>query len=728
MLHFPAAVEVRNVRLELCKHCLVFVALWVILFNFIFLARFTIDDPITGHVETKVIGMDSWDKMNSETNRAMTSPLCTEPQRYSFWADSAGSVRFDNFSCLELCPEGRAAPNCINQYALFFEESKASSVIFTSLKDTSLYVPGSSMTQKDGHYFVPASNALSLEIMYTLELGSKQYSSFRDTPTKILKSDGTVWKYIEKAKGPVVISFTDLLSLAGTSLDAARPAVGRNYFPKVQGSSWPASRVVGLTLSIEVVCLRGGGNIKAWTEAAPPWEVEPQIECELRVKEVPSLMVTVPRVEPDSGTTADTSTKIRMYNGVRVIGDLHGKYKKVNLNSLLLNLTTTLTVMRVPNEIIFVFAMLCLGHLSRIYRAAVHREFNISKECAAMSLRLIAHSYIFSEMQNHMAKDGSFENGIIDEVSMTQMWTRIIRNVIPDESSAGEMASFFIHQIASSFQNPLSQDASLKGSLYEMWLNFVDGINATAADLNYNKATQLYAAQGHTTKIDMDKFEAALSSAEPISFGSLVRLFDQNRQASSIEKFFTPVQLRICLQKAKNDRLIREERHKVEMVLQQRAPEGEPHDLYISARHEMSLLQEQVQGMRYKMSEVEKQLLELGEDLNRQDLTVANSVTNVVIEPASGFVSRAEFNSQCLEIMEFVDSRFKLLQDEFRTHRDEVVLGMDRVASRTLSGTQRKEKARSAHQVGAAGCDIQKSLSGSPSVSTDLPRAVHVVG
>jgi len=275
------------------------------------------------------------------------------------------------------------------------------------------------------------------------------------------------------------------------------------------------------------------------------------------------------------------------------------------------------------------------------------------------------------------------------------MWTRIIRNVIPDESSAGEMASFFIHQIASSFQNPLSQDASLKGSLYEMWLNFVDGINATAADLNYNKATQLYAAQVHTTKIDMDKFEAALSSADPISFGSLVRLFDQNRHVSSIEKFFTPVQLRICLQKAKSDMLFKEERQKVEQALKRASdhPEGEPHDLYISARHEIVLLEEQLQGLRNKMSEVEQRLLELGEDLHGQDRAVANSVTNVVTQPASGFVSRAEFNSQCLEIMEYVDSRFSRLQEEFRTHRDEVVAGIDTVAARTMLGTQRKEKA-----------------------------------
>jgi len=611
---------------------------------------------------------------------------------------------------MALCPEGRTHADCINQHSMSFQEGAQSSVIVTSLRQT--FLKGKSSNGTDVHrtdnYLVPAASALSLDILYTLKVGTIEMSSYFDTTTVARKSDGTVWKRFDASNSHVSLTLSELLSLAGVRLEDTMPVVGRNYFPNALDSSGPLARVAGLNLDIEIKC---GRKPRAffWETAALPTEKHPDVECSLQVKTSPSFMVSVVRFESDSVGNLQSGTRVRSYQGVRFTSSFSGKYKRLNLNSVLVNITTAVTFLSIPNQVIFVMAMWFLGHLSRIYRAAVQREFNISKECAAMSMRLIAHSYLFSEVQNQMGKDGKFEEGIIDEASMTQMWTRIIKDHISNPIAAEEMAQFFMHQIVSSFKTPpLSADDYAKRGIRQEMLGLVqDGFNSVLANLDYNRALKKYASGGGDKKLNMENFQAALCSADPISFESLVRLFDQNRPVGRVEQFFTPVQLRICLEKAKHDILVKEQRQKAEVALmsevlgEDQNMEGEePHDDYISARYEISVLQEELQFMKQTMSEVEQRLLELKGAFNEGPIA-AKYVANARLEPASGFVSRAQFDRHSVQMMNVVDRRFKQLQAEFRAQRDEMRAGMDAVAGSCLRGIGMKEGTRNPHGSGA---------------------------
>jgi len=709
MLFFPSAVKIRNVRLELCRNFLLMLVVILMVANVLVFANFTLHYPITGHVQTSVTGFHDWDALSGADSLAQTSSVCTNTTRYSFWPSPDGSIRYDNFSCLSPCPPGRTAANCIASQRLFFQEGSQSSVIVTSLQKTILEPTSaiSNTTQRYENYLTPAAEALSVDILYTMKMGKIEMSSFFDTTTVVLNSEGTPWKRFASGKGHVSISLSDLLTLSGASLEDTLPVVGRNYFPQATDTEGPTARVAGTNLDIEVVCGRTPRRY-FWEQAALPTEARPDVECTLKVQRSPSFLVSLTRLEPVP--TSNGGITVNTYQGVRFTSSFQGKYKKLDLNAILVNLTTSLTFLAIPNQVVIVFALGFLGHLSSIYKKAVHKEFNISKECAAMSIRLIAHSYLFSEVQNQMAKDGKFENGIIDDVSMTQMWMRVIKDHISTPTAAEEMAQFFMHQIVTSFKTPPlgKDDYKSKGVIQGIWQEVQDGFNAVATNLDYSRALKKYASGGHDEKLNMESFQAAFCSADPISFDSLVRLFDQNRPVAKMEQFFTPVQLRICLEKAKHDILIKEQRQKAEEALYGVAPpedayEGDPHDDYVSARFEISRLQEELLLMRQNMSEAEERLVNVTGAFNEQGPNA--KVVSKRIDPASGLVSRVQFDRQCLQIMEVVDRRLNDLKEECRSQRDEMRAGMDAIAGSALS---KREGSRSPPAAGAAGGGVTR--------------------
>jgi len=79
----------------------------------------------------------------------------------------------------------------------------------------------------------------------------------------------------------------------------------------------------------------------------------------------------------------------------------------------------------------------------------------------------------------------------------------------------------------------------------------------------------------------------------------------------------------------------------------------------------------------------------------------AKYVANARLEPASGFVSRAQFDRHSVQMMNVVDRRFKQLQAEFRAQRDEMRAGMDAIAGSCLRGIGMKEGMRNPHGSGA---------------------------
>jgi len=368
MLVFPSAVKVRNIRLQLCRNLLMILALSIIIVNFLIFANFVIEDPITGHVQTSISGSYRWGMLNDAHLGEVTSPTCTRTDRYSFWPTASGSIRFDNFSCMAPCPEGRTHADCINQHSMSFQEGAQSSVIVTSLRQT--FLKGKSSNGTDDHrtdnYLVPAASALSLDILYTLKLGTIEMSSYFDTTTVALKSDGTVWKRFDASNSHVSLTLSELLSLAGVRLDDTMPVVGRNYFPNALESSGPLARVAGLNLDIEIKC---GRKPRAffWDTAALPTEKHPDVECSLQVKTSPSFMVSVVRFESDQSVT-----RVRSYQGVRFTSSFSGTYKRLNLNSVLVNITTAVTFLSIPNQVIFVMAMwflaICLESTGLLFK------------------------------------------------------------------------------------------------------------------------------------------------------------------------------------------------------------------------------------------------------------------------------------------------------------------------------------------------------------------------
>jgi len=167
-----------------------------------------------------------------------------------------------------------------------------------------------------------------------------------------------------------------------------------------------------------------------------------------------------------------------------------------------------------------------------------------------MAMRLLEHEVSFNELEapgeNHNEGAGHISKAVISS-SLGHVMER--RGNVLDGNEMEQMIDFCLTTVSEDFNG---QDQVLDEGGFTSFLNEAcDGLNTFFEDVKESLGCTKEDKDDNSTQVDLDKFASACSSAEPISFDALVKLFDKDRRVGLMERFFMPQKFRQSIRKAK---------------------------------------------------------------------------------------------------------------------------------------------------------------------------------
>jgi len=487
-----------------------------------------------------VEGLDNASRLWERGQHKLSEAFCSEPHAFDFWYDDSGSLRYENHTCLQVCARSALNPRhrCLDSDELADHEGPQSVVLVTHVQESD------SRLTTTRNYFVPSVDALSIRLLFTYRVPSLQWyqttmatsygtshSSRYDVHTVAMDSSGKPWKTFAPGADPT-LSLHDLLFLSGAvPLDRPQRLAGRNCSPDVStegAEAGPSGRISGMELTIRLQC----GNMRLSDTG-----IELAYEENTCVLLAHAIETWVP-----IGIKMKQNKTLRRYNGVRIKLTVGGSFWTPDLNTIFINVASSIVMLQIPNSVVFFIAVWCCGHISFIYRRLIYKKFSIATEAGAMAMRLLEHEVAFNDLEDP-------SHGKIGEISRNAMSDGIghimeRRGHFLDESALQHMVDFCLNTVTHDFRGA---DKTPESGLHMMVTDVLDGVNTIYWDVK--EAFGMHPPENtefHDT-IDVDKFASACSSTEPINFDALVRLFDKDRKRSWLERFFMPMKLRECL-------------------------------------------------------------------------------------------------------------------------------------------------------------------------------------
>merc|ERR1712232_1236737 len=177
--------------------------------------------------------------------------------------------------------------------------------------------------------------------------------------------------------------------------------------------------------------------------------------------------------------------------------------------------------MTIPKMAMKFFVCYALGLLSTIYRRGVVEPFDIVGDTANATTRLASLSANFADVAGATA-------GMDKEI----MYGHILKATEPrrseiDEKEVRAMFEFTFHQVEKTMKRGSVRLAALD-EFTEM----------------HREVWELDDGRGSTHNIDIDHFSEAATADDKVRYRDVIRLFDEQRPRSRLEKLFTPRQLR----------------------------------------------------------------------------------------------------------------------------------------------------------------------------------------
>jgi len=544
-LDLPQSVRIQNARLQVVSLVLYILVSAIVVAQFAYFRQYGQLVPVEGSGDVFVHGTSNESHLVEYHQNKSRESFCRKPADFNYWYDQEGRLRYDNHSCIQPCAACGSGCNvgCVKLPELVFVETPASIVLTTQIQEKAV-TPG-----KDEYinYFVSTVEALSVQLNFRLRVPSApwfavsasqqrwvSHSSYHDVRTAVLDSKGTLWKVIGPGQR-CEFTVNELLQLAGHvdgSLDTPQVLAGRNYHP---GSipDGPVARISGVEILMKLLC--GDAEVSAARIDLQVSSSSPV--CILIVRDSPAWVVI-----QSAGRNAS-----RSYRGVRVKVQMSGHQTSLSMNSIFLNIASSIVFFQLPRGIIFFIAIWCCGHVSAIYRHIVRRNFSIAAEAGAMTMRLLTHEVAFNELQSQSPE--VLKHGVLSKAEVSHGLTHVMerRGRSLDVSEMQQMLDFCIDSVGNTFSG-----ADNKENRTSVLSDMCDGIDHLGHE--FQEAFGCGKPMKHfaESNIDLDKFASACSSMDPISFDSLIKLFDKDRRISFLERFFMPMRLRRCLEKSKS--------------------------------------------------------------------------------------------------------------------------------------------------------------------------------
>mmetsp|Transcript_986 Transcript_986/g.2389 ORF Transcript_986/g.2389 Transcript_986/m.2389 type:complete len:1008 (-) Transcript_986:65-3088(-) len=536
---FPQYITIQNVRLAQFNNFLMVSLFVAIVGRFVLTKQYTKAVEAVGYVQMDVGGHDDFPRLEEVWAEKSQMPFCTSPLVYDYWYDKAGAVRYENHTCMPLCTTGQARTGCLSNWEAFSPERADQVFLATQMQEEILQSGGGNVSK--GSYLLPATEALTVQLRYTYRgpdttvfgdedvLTNTEYSSLNDVTTVVLDKAGAYWKEFQPGN-TIVITVPDLLTLCGESLDQIQPRSGKNWLEGANHPEGALARISGMEIILKLNCYEASQGIADHVKGSI---------CYMTVE--PSMgswqYVSKQDVVSEGGTLRN-----RIYHGIRVRSEVKCIFAKVDFNNIYLNISSMIILLQLPRKCILIFAVTLLGHTSRIYRRAIFRKFSIVDQCGGMAMRMMANNTAFEKLEDvHSDREEENKSGISKQRIEKQI-KRILANRgnTLDRREIEQMATF-CHYAAVDLANK-AQKKTLKA------VQDASSVS-TSRSSTFSRALKRSPTGGvdESDVVNVDSFQCAVSTTEPIDFESFVDLFDRDRRRSFLEEFFMPKKLKNSL-------------------------------------------------------------------------------------------------------------------------------------------------------------------------------------
>jgi hypothetical protein len=388
------------------------------------------------------------------------------------------------------------------------------------------------------NFFIPFSEALSFRLVYSYRVlkipwharndwegfPMDHFSSKSNVITVI--TAGTAKKYVKtfQAGDEIILSVSGMLLALGESLDAYRLEAGRNLAPEAAVRTGPLAWISGLDFEIHLEC----------SETPQPGMVFNRHALDIKGPTCYANILSGHKGWTRSNSRIDMrndGARVRSFRGIRIKVDLQGAHRSVDINAIFLNLCASVVLLRIPFGILFIIGLWSLGHTSKIYRRAIYKDFDIAHEAGAMAVRVMSHAADYNQIREP-------KNCTITKDTMRLYFMDIMvrRGHQLDPRQIEHMVAFCLHTTNMKNKNE-STIAAFLDDLFE-------GVQSIVVDIaDLIKGNKSISHDELPYGLDLNSFESACSSAEPISFENFSKLFTDRKQRP-LERMFQQVEVR----------------------------------------------------------------------------------------------------------------------------------------------------------------------------------------
>mmetsp|Transcript_59701 Transcript_59701/g.192119 ORF Transcript_59701/g.192119 Transcript_59701/m.192119 type:complete len:664 (-) Transcript_59701:57-2048(-) len=345
------------------------------------------------------------------------------------------------------------------------------------------------------------------------------------------------------------------------TLDTAYSRPERGVTEATGGAGEPLLRLTGAVLTVDLYVTDRG--------ECPVYDTFRKKILKIKVESgrpVACMTVHAERMwvgRQESVAAGPGASRIRETFGVRVQFRKMGKFTFLNEQSVVSNFTVFFVWIQIPLVITYWFTCFCLGVLSNIYSRVLHQELKLPEACGGLVARLMSHSSAYMDLKD----------------------------------SVGGVSK---QRIRDRFRDYLKDNEAMDDDELSRLVDFVfDGLKSTG-----------HHPTGHKDHVSLQEFCEVCSNNEPLTFSTIVKLFDQDRQLSALEGLFLDASIR----RVRNARSAKEEGEEPASSRPRADLEGTNHSQVDEAYRGVQELMTKLNGFEKRAFQSAKNL-EVGEDV-----------------------------------------------------------------------------------------------------------------
>lgn len=475
------------------------------------------------------ISANLWNKQLPEaeflaiySHKKSTSPLCNWSGEYDFWWDEFW--KYENYTCDPICGDDRSSNDCTSTFDMSKREAIDQIYYFASFTS---YIFAANGTESHHHArLYPAVTALQVSLSYNYEVPSNPFFGRLQEVGRDGSNDGktiTLHRHrgtdnadeklqfyrMDNPGKQISYNLSELLFLSGVDhfLDQTHSGSGANIKPGAKHNG-PLGWITGIELVMSLDCSNFvRGNIHL------PESVHKQLResagrfCFITVSKTARKWASMDRVDTVS---IHGGMSTRHYAGIKIFVQRGGKYRFRTFEFVFNSLVSGLVLAQIPEIIVGMIALFCLGRLSKIYRRAVYSSFHIIDATASLVTRVMSQGVVFSEISD--------SSGSITKTNMQKRLRLVMNNPKYDEELKDVCDA--------AFSKPCPPSHRLWDSVFRECGCRRKSFARVPAD-----------------NILLDRFSMITGETE-LTLEDALRFFSRNRSLGIFEHFFSPMFIR----------------------------------------------------------------------------------------------------------------------------------------------------------------------------------------